>query len=70
MDLDLTSQSWSLVCSSPLHHAGKQLIHLMEQDLTCPALGYGHVDHFDEVAEEGTQVLLPCGTKDQGNGTN
>ncbi|KAG5275709.1 hypothetical protein AALO_G00123680 [Alosa alosa] len=64
-DLDQAFQSWKLVCSSPPRHAGKELIHLRDQDLTCPVHGYGHVDHFDKVAEEGTQILLHCGTNNQ-----
>lgn len=69
MDLDQISQSWRLVCSSPVHHAGQELMQLKDQDLTCPLLGLGHVEHFDKVAKAGTQILLPCGTKNQGNDT-
>lgn len=66
---DQIPQSWSLVCSSPVRHAGKDLQHLSDQDLTCPSLGFSSVDNFDEVAEMGSDLLLPCGPKDEGNVT-
>lgn len=66
MDLDQISQSWRMICSSPLRHAGQELMELQDKDLMCPLLGHGQVEHFDEVAEEGSQILLPCGSKNQG----
>uniref|UniRef100_A0A672MQV5 LRRCT domain-containing protein n=1 Tax=Sinocyclocheilus grahami TaxID=75366 RepID=A0A672MQV5_SINGR len=35
-DTEMGDASWQVVCVSPPHHAGKDLLHLKDSELTCP----------------------------------
>lgn len=65
--LSFDNAAWEVVCSSPAHHAGKNLIDLEESDLTCPTHAYNTPSVLKEVTvDEGTEVLLSCAMGNKG----
>ncbi|KAI5619986.1 leucine-rich repeat-containing protein 66 [Silurus asotus] len=65
-DRELGNTTWEVVCFSPSHHAGKNLLYLQESDLTCPQAVYNTPGVKEEVTvDEGTEVILSCSTANQ-----
>ncbi|KAF7690115.1 uncharacterized protein LOC124376668 [Silurus meridionalis] len=65
-DRELGNTAWEVVCFSPSHHAGKNLLYLQESDLTCPQAVYNTPGIKEEVTvDEGTEVILSCSTANQ-----
>ncbi|KAI4878253.1 hypothetical protein NFI96_011767, partial [Prochilodus magdalenae] len=65
-DKELGNPGWNVVCVSPSHHAGKDLLHLEESDLTCPPPVNSMPGFTKEVTvDEGTELLLSCATVTQ-----
>ncbi|KAL7888021.1 hypothetical protein AOLI_G00029950 [Acnodon oligacanthus] len=63
-DNEVGNPGWKVVCFSPPHNAGKDLLHLKESDLTCPPPVYSTPGLAKEVtADEGTELLLSCATQ-------
>ncbi|XP_036438494.1 uncharacterized protein LOC118816092 [Colossoma macropomum] len=64
-DNELGNPGWKVVCFSPPHYAGNDLLHLEESDLTCPLPVYSTPGLAKEVTvDEGTELLLSCATQD------
>ncbi|KAG1964302.1 leucine-rich repeat-containing protein [Pimephales promelas] len=60
-DHEMGNVSWKVVCASPPHHSGKDLLHLKDSELTCPTHEYsisGH--HHNMIVYEGMQISIPC----------
>ncbi|XDV42050.1 hypothetical protein PO909_010802 [Leuciscus waleckii] len=60
-DHEMGNVSWQVVCASPPHHAGKDLLHLKDSELTCPTHEYstsGH--HHNMIVYEGMKISIPC----------
>ncbi|CAB1324138.1 unnamed protein product [Coregonus sp. 'balchen'] len=54
-------QTWrGVVCSSPSTHAGRDLLHLEDSDLTCSTAENREGLHQDVTVTEGTEILLHC----------
>ncbi|XP_029563436.1 leucine rich repeat containing 66 [Salmo trutta] len=59
-------QTWrGVVCSSPSTHAGRDLLHLEDSDLTCSTAENREGLHQDVTVTEETEILLPCGPPQQ-----
>ncbi|KAL1022580.1 hypothetical protein UPYG_G00029510 [Umbra pygmaea] len=59
-------QTWSgVVCSYPSAHAGTDLLHLEDSDLTCSTAENRTGVHQDVTVDTGTDILLPCGSPNQ-----
>uniref|UniRef100_A0A4W5PSD3 Ig-like domain-containing protein n=1 Tax=Hucho hucho TaxID=62062 RepID=A0A4W5PSD3_9TELE len=59
-------QTWrGVVCASPSAHAGRDLLHLEDSDLTCSTAENREGLHQDVTVTEGTEILLPCGPPQQ-----
>uniref|UniRef100_A0A8C1GZ89 LRRNT domain-containing protein n=1 Tax=Cyprinus carpio TaxID=7962 RepID=A0A8C1GZ89_CYPCA len=41
-DTEMGDTSWQVVCASPPHHGGKDLLHLKDSELTCPTNEYNN----------------------------
>lgn len=66
-DSKLANPAWEVVCVSPSHHAGKNLLYLDESDLTCPQPVYNtHGVKKEVTVDEGTESILYCSTANQG----
>lgn len=66
-DTEVGDDSWKVVCDSPSHHAGKDLLHLKDSDLTCPAHEYSTSGQYHNMIEnEGTQIYISCHNDSQG----
>ncbi|XP_017543427.1 uncharacterized protein LOC108414988 isoform X2 [Pygocentrus nattereri] len=64
-DNEVGNPGWKVVCFSPPHNAGKDLLHLKESDLTCPPPVYSTPGLVKEVTvDESTELLLSCATQD------
>ncbi|XP_056115768.1 uncharacterized protein LOC130091741 [Rhinichthys klamathensis goyatoka] len=60
-DHEMGNVSWQVVCASPPHHSGKDLLHLKDSELTCPTHEYstsGH--HHNMIVYEGMKISIPC----------
>ncbi|KAL7872003.1 hypothetical protein SRHO_G00069860 [Serrasalmus rhombeus] len=63
-DNEVGNPGWKVVCFSPPHNAGKDLLHLKESDLTCPPPVYSTPGLVKEVTvDESTELLLSCATQ-------
>ncbi|XP_071005714.1 uncharacterized protein [Oncorhynchus clarkii lewisi] len=59
-------QTWrGVVCTSPSTHAGRDLLHLEDSDLTCSTAENRAGLHQDVTVDKGTEILLPCGSLKQ-----
>ncbi|XP_021455069.2 mucin-12 [Oncorhynchus mykiss] len=59
-------QTWrGVVCTSPSTHAGRDLLHLEDSDLTCSTAENRAGLHQDVTVDKGTEILLPCGSPKQ-----
>lgn len=66
-DSELGNYAWDMVCFSPSHHAGKELLYLEESDLVCPQPIYSTPGVKKEVTvDEGMELILSCGSVNQG----
>ncbi|XP_026146976.1 uncharacterized protein lrrc66 isoform X2 [Carassius auratus] len=53
--------SWQVICASPPHHAGKDLLHLKDSELTCPTHESSTSGHYrNMIVDEGMQISIPC----------
>lgn len=67
-DSELGNPAWEVVCFSPSHHAGKDLMYLEESDLACPQPVYNTPGVKKEVTvDEGMEFILYCSITNQGN---
>ncbi|TSN30184.1 Leucine-rich repeat-containing protein 66 [Bagarius yarrelli] len=58
--------TWKIMCFSPHHHAGKDLLYLEESELTCPQPVYSSPGVRKEVTVgEGIDIILSCSTANQ-----
>ncbi|KAK1796626.1 hypothetical protein P4O66_008926, partial [Electrophorus voltai] len=65
-DSDLGKSTWKVVCSSPPHHAGKDLLHLEESEVVCSSHVYNTPGLYkEETVDEGKELLLSCDTANQ-----
>uniref|UniRef100_A0A673LYK7 LRRCT domain-containing protein n=1 Tax=Sinocyclocheilus rhinocerous TaxID=307959 RepID=A0A673LYK7_9TELE len=46
-DSEMGDSSWQVVCASPPHHGGKDLLHLKDLELTCPTHKYSTSEPLD-----------------------
>lgn len=66
-DSELGNPTWTVVCFSPSHHSGKDLLDLEESDLACPQPVYNTPSVEKEVTvDEGMELILSCNTANQG----
>ncbi|XP_053469814.1 beta-sarcoglycan isoform X1 [Ictalurus furcatus] len=66
-DRELGNPAWEVVCFSPPHYAGKDLLYLEESDLACPQPVYNTPGVKKEVTvDEGMELILSCSTGNQG----
>ncbi|ROL50987.1 Leucine-rich repeat-containing protein 66 [Anabarilius grahami] len=60
-DTEMGDASWQVVCASPPHHAGKDLLHLKDSELTCPTHEYSTSGHYHNmIVYEGMKISIPC----------
>ncbi|XP_051730574.1 uncharacterized protein LOC127502083 isoform X2 [Ctenopharyngodon idella] len=60
-DTEMGDASWQVVCASPPHHAGKDLLHLKDSELTCPTHEYSTSGHYHNmIVYEGMKISVPC----------
>ncbi|MCI4389287.1 hypothetical protein PGIGA_G00096090 [Pangasianodon gigas] len=65
-DREVGNPAWEVVCFSPSHHAGKDLLYLEESDLVCPQPVYNTPGVEKEVTvDEGMELILSCSTSNQ-----
>ncbi|KAF5900545.1 leucine-rich repeat-containing protein 66, partial [Clarias magur] len=65
-DHELGIPTWEVVCFSPFHHAGKDLMDLEESDFVCPQPVYNIPGMKKEVTvDEGMEFILSCSTGNQ-----
>nr|XP_055042702.1 serine-rich adhesin for platelets-like [Misgurnus anguillicaudatus] len=65
-DTEVGDASWSVVCNSPPHYSGKDLLDLKDSDLTCPTREYSTFGHrHNMIVDEGTQILISCSNDSQ-----
>ncbi|XP_073709063.1 uncharacterized protein lrrc66 [Garra rufa] len=58
--------SWQVVCASPANHAGKDLIHLKDSELTCSTHEFSTSGHYHSmIVDEGMQISIPCSNDSQ-----
>lgn len=66
-DRELGNPAWEVVCFSPPHYAGKDLLYLEESDLVCPQPVYNTPGVKKELTvDEGMELILSCSTGNQG----
>lgn len=66
-DTEVGDDSWRVVCDSPSQHAGKDLLHLKDSDLTCPTHEYSTSGRYHNMlVDEGAQLLISCSNDSQG----
>ncbi|XP_067239789.1 uncharacterized protein [Chanodichthys erythropterus] len=60
-DTEMGDASWQVVCASPPLHAGKDLLHLKDSELTCPTHEYSTSGHYHNmIVYEGMKISIPC----------
>ncbi|XP_067273037.1 uncharacterized protein [Pseudorasbora parva] len=60
-DTEMGDVSWQVVCASPPHHAGKDLLYLKDSELTCPTHEYSTSGRYHNmIVYEGTNISIPC----------
>ncbi|KAA0708692.1 hypothetical protein E1301_Tti008054 [Triplophysa tibetana] len=60
-DTEMGDDSWKVVCDSPTQHAGKDLLHLKDSDLTCPTHEYSTSGRYHNMlVDEGAKILISC----------
>ncbi|XP_050994203.1 uncharacterized protein LOC127182720 isoform X6 [Labeo rohita] len=65
-DTEIGDASWQVVCASPPHHAGKDLLHLKDSELTCPTHEYSTSGRYHNmIVDEGMQISIPCSNDSQ-----
>ncbi|KAL1254674.1 hypothetical protein QQF64_016903 [Cirrhinus molitorella] len=65
-DTEMGDASWQVVCASPQHHAGKDLLHLKDSELTCPTHEYSTSGRYHNmIVDEGMQISIPCSNDSQ-----
>lgn len=66
-DTEMGDASWQVVCASPPHHAGKDLLNLKDSELTCPTHESSTSGHYHNmIVDEGMQISIPCSNDSQG----
>ncbi|XP_043074751.1 uncharacterized protein LOC122324423 [Puntigrus tetrazona] len=66
-DTEMGDASWQIVCAFPPHHAGKDLLHLKDSELTCPTHESSRSGHYyNMIVEEGIQISIPCSNDSKG----
>ncbi|KAG9331167.1 hypothetical protein JZ751_019920 [Albula glossodonta] len=55
---------WQLECSGPARVAGRNLLHLDDDDLTCDTPIGGAESQQEVTVQQGVALLLPCGASD------
>ncbi|KTF76063.1 hypothetical protein cypCar_00041260, partial [Cyprinus carpio] len=69
-DTEIGDASWQVLCASPPHHAGKDLLHLKDSELTCPTHESSTSGHYHKmIVDEGMQISIPCSNDSQGAAT-
>ncbi|XP_042611771.1 uncharacterized protein LOC122144700 [Cyprinus carpio] len=65
-DTEMGDTSWQVVCASPPHHGGKDLLHLKDSELTCPTNEYSTSGRYHNmIVDEGMQISIPCSNDSQ-----
>ncbi|KAF4099446.1 uncharacterized protein LOC131526838 isoform X2 [Onychostoma macrolepis] len=65
-DTEMGDASWQVVCASPPHHAGKDLLHLKDSELTCPTHESSTSGHYHNmIVDEGMQISISCSNDSQ-----
>uniref|UniRef100_A0A8C1RKM4 LRRNT domain-containing protein n=2 Tax=Cyprinus carpio TaxID=7962 RepID=A0A8C1RKM4_CYPCA len=57
-DTEIGDASWQVLCASPPHHAGKDLLHLKDSELTCPTHESSTSGHYHKMISN--FVLAVC----------
>ncbi|XP_046892912.1 uncharacterized protein LOC124478625 isoform X2 [Hypomesus transpacificus] len=67
-DRDLGRRNWGgVVCTWPPSLSGRELLQLEEAELSCSRGGASEGRHQEVKVEEGTELLLPCDSSQQGS---